>query len=102
MAKRRNWTTEEQAVVCRAYFWMLAMEQANQAYSKAQKARATLPLLDKRTKGSYEAKLMNISAVMVSLGLPTIQGYKPLGHCQKSLADMVKAMLPEYLKKKAA
>lgn len=103
MAKRRNWTETEQRVVISAYLQMLYCEQMGAKYSKADFCRRTLPKLNNRTRGSYEMKLMNVSAVMASLGLPIVQGYKPYGHAQKSLVDMVKAALRQTeLESKAA
>ncbi len=91
MAKRRNWTEQEQNTVIGAYFLMLELQQAGKAFNKAELARTYVPKLDNRTKGSYEAKLMNISAVMLSLGCEMVKGYAPLGHGQGSLVDLVKS-----------
>ncbi len=44
-----------------------------------------------RSEGSIERKHMNISAVMASLGLPYINGYKPHKHYQKALFEAVEA-----------
>ena len=87
--KRNNWSVQEQDVVIAVYLDMLRMQSRGESFNKAAIARATLPLLNNRSKGSYEAKLMNISAVMASLGQQTVKGYVPLGHAQKSLADAV-------------
>ena len=48
-----------------------------------------------RSKKSIEFKHMNISAVMDALGLPYIDGYKPLGHYQEALFEAVEAHLNE-------
>src|SRR5262249_21758834 len=54
---------------------------------------ALLPLLNGRTDGSVEYKRQNISAVLVRLGLPYINGYKPAVNLQGLLAQAVEAYL---------
>jgi hypothetical protein len=100
--ERRNWTPEEQRTAVIAYFFMLEAQQKGHSFNKAAIARQVLPRLNNRTKGSYEAKLMNISAIMTAHGLPTVKGYKSLGHIQKSLADAVLAALPQQYRSQAA
>jgi hypothetical protein len=89
--KRRNWSETEQNVVINVYFRMLKMQQDGTPFNKAALARETLPLLDNRTKGSYEAKLMNISGVLHSMDCQWVKGYAPLGHGQGSLKALVMA-----------
>lgn len=93
--KRRNWTEKEQRIIVRVYFHMLACQQHGAKYNKAQFCRDTLPKLNDRTRGSYEMKLMNISAAMVSLGLPIVKGYKPYGHAQKSLQVFIREAMAQ-------
>ena len=95
--KRRNWTPAEQNTVIQVYYWMLRQQAEGRKFNKAAAGREVIPKLDNRSKGSYEAKLMNISAVMQAHGLPMVKGYAPLGHSQKSLTDAVLNALPrEY------
>src|SRR5207247_2008306 len=47
--------------------------------------------------GSIEFKHQNISAVLVSLGLPYIEGYKPRGNFQGLLALAVEAYLAGHM-----
>ena len=91
--KRRNWTEREQAIACTIYATMLEIELRGGKVNKAKICREILPLLDNRSRGSYEMKMMNISAAMLSLGFPHIRGYKPYGHAQKSLADTMLQVL---------
>jgi len=101
--KRKNWTEQEQREVIRVYFHMLACQAAGAKYNKAAFCRATLPKLNNRTRGSYEMKLMNVSAAMVALGLPIVKGYKPYGHAQKSLTVYIKeALIQSDLERAAA
>jgi hypothetical protein len=89
MAKRRNWTNKECRIVIRAYLHMLREQDHGRKFNKAKIARSVLPHLDNRTKGSYEMKLMNISACMEHLGFDVVKGYVPYGHAQKSLTRLI-------------
>ncbi len=64
---------------------MLRAELAGGSYSKAEHNRALQPLLDGRSKSSVEFKHQNISAVLVGMGLPYIDGYKPAKNYQKAV-----------------
>ena len=91
MATRRNWTEEEQRIICRCWLQLLDAQRGEQKANKAALCRATLPLLNERSRGSYELKMMNVSAAAKALGWPeTVNGYKPAGHAQKSLAAILK------------
>tara|TARA_R100000458_G_C8224127_1_gene207656 strand:- start:176 stop:469 length:294 start_codon:yes stop_codon:yes gene_type:complete len=48
-----------------------------------------------RSKGSYESKMQNISAVVVALGLPHVKGLKPRGHGGATVRAMVTGMAKE-------
>ena len=89
MTKRRNWADWENDILAACYMDMLNKQFNGIKYSKAALTRAVLPELDNRTRGSWEAKLMNFSAFMVSTFGDDyyVTGYKPLGHAQKSLSD---------------
>lgn len=84
-----DWSDLENSLIVADYFSMLAAEIAGQAYVKAEHNRNLQPLLNDRTRGSVEKKHQNISAVMVGLGQPWINGYKPLPSFQGSLVDAV-------------
>ena len=73
----RPWSREEVDLIVADYFLMLRAELAGEPYSKAEHNRALQPLLDGRSKSSVEFKHQNISAVLVGMGLPYIDGYKP-------------------------
>ena len=91
--KRRNWNDIEISIIIQTYIWMQEEQAAGRPFNKAALARRIVPMLDERTKGSYEAKLMNVSAVMRDLARPIVKGYVPLGHAQKSLKEAVKTMI---------
>ena len=66
---------EEVDLIVADYFLMLRSELAGESYSKAGHNRALQPLLDGRSKSSVEFKHQNISAVLIGLGMPYIDGY---------------------------
>lgn len=84
-----DWTDDENDLIVEDYFNMLATDLANQPYVKAHHRRSLLPKLNGRSEGSIEFKHQNISAVMLGLGEPRIQGYKPATRFQMSLVDAV-------------
>ncbi len=77
------------------YLDMLTLEVRGEAFNKAERNRNLRRLLDDRTAGSVERKHQNISAVLIAIGLPYIDGYKPLGNFQALLKDVVEAQLAE-------
>ena len=79
------WSRDEVNLIVADYFLMLRAELAGKPYSKAEHNRALLPLLDGRSKSSVEFKHQNISAVLVSMGLPYIDGYKPAKNYQRAV-----------------
>lgn len=93
MATRgEDWDRNEVEAVVADYLSMLAAELRGDAYNKAEHNRA-LQALTGRSPGSIERKHQNASAVLRDLELPFIDGYKPLGHGQRLLAEVVAAQL---------
>jgi hypothetical protein len=88
--------------VVQDYLAMLQAEIAGQPYVKADHRRVLLPRLNPvRTPGSVEYKHQNISAAMIDLGLPWIEGYKPMRNRQAALAEEIQRQLeaiPELLR----
>lgn len=93
MAEGQNWSQAEVEACVADYARMLTMELNGQRYSKTEHARALLGRLDGRSRPSVEFKHCNISAVMVALGYPYIDGYKPRGNFQSLLLDVVEGHL---------
>ncbi len=89
----RNWTSPEVAATVRIYLDMLELEIAGVGFNKAQRNRELRALLQDRTAGSVERKHQNISAILVELGLPYVDGYKPLGNYQALLAEELDTQL---------
>jgi len=92
----RDWSTAEVDLTVADYFRMLASELAGEAYSKADHNRRLRPLLDGRSRSSVEFKHQNISAVLASLRLPYIEGYKPARNFQGSLVPAVETYLTRH------
>ncbi len=65
------------------------LELSGQSYNKSAYRRALLPKLNNRAEKAIENKHQNISAILKSLGSPWIPGYKPYGHFQKLLFEVV-------------
>jgi Domain of unknown function (DUF3883) len=87
-----DWTADEVAVLVGSYFLMLAEERAGRDYNKSEYRRNVIAAIG-RKPGSIERKLQNVSAVLDEIGIPWIQGYKPLAHYQDSLVAVVEQQL---------
>jgi len=98
-----DWNGVEIDGIVADYFAMLADELAGRSFSKAEHNRALQGQID-RGRGSIEFKHQNISAVMLGLGQPWINGYKPAANFQNALVDGVLRWLnqcPDWLAPKA-
>lgn len=89
MPRGENWTRVEVELIVEDYFSMLASELAGTPYNKASHRRHLLVQLEGRTEQAIEFKHANISAVLVDLNFPYINGYKPRGNYQDLLAEVV-------------
>lgn len=74
---RNDWSKEEVESIVEDYFSMLASELAGVLYNKTAHRKKLLKRLPLRSKGSIEFKHANVSAALLDLGLPYIEGYKP-------------------------
>jgi hypothetical protein len=88
-----SWSREEVEAAVADYFIMLGKELRSEPYNKAGHNRQLQNLLSGRTRGSVEKKHQNISAVLIDLGFPYVDGYKPLGNYQELLARVVQERL---------
>lgn len=96
MATGDIWSREEVDACVADYLRMLALELNGQRYNKSAHATALMQALDGRSRGSVEFKHCNISAVMLDLGWPTINGYKPRDNVQGLLLEAVEAQLAAW------
>lgn len=93
------WSDQEIDHIVADYFAMLTDELVGRAFNKAARNRDLQAVID-RSKGSIEFKHQNISAVLLGLGQPWIEGYKPAANFQNALVDGVLRWLearPEWL-----
>ena len=84
-----DWRRAEVEAIVSDYFEMLRKELTGEHYSKTAHRHALAAQLDARSNGSMEFKHANISAVLVGLGLPYVDGYKPRGNYQQLLEHRV-------------
>lgn len=88
-----HWSREEVEATVSDYFEMLAMELRDEPFNKAEHNRNLQKFLKNRTKAAVELKHQNISAALIELGYPYIDGYKPLPNYQRLLYDVVEDRL---------
>lgn len=88
-----DWSRIEVEATVADYLRMLVLEYSGQAYNKAAHRRALKSKLNDRTEGAIELKHQNISAVLHDLGIHWIPGYKPRGHYQALLREVVEEQL---------
>lgn len=79
-----DWSDEELDLIVADYFAMLRAEQSGEPYVKAAHRAALMEQIS-RSKRSVEFKHMNISAVLRELGIPWIDGYRPMPNYQRSI-----------------
>jgi hypothetical protein len=70
------WTDEENDLLVADYFAMLGEELAGRSYKKAHHNSAIVAATG-RSRGSVERKYMNVSAVLMRLGLPASAATQP-------------------------
>lgn len=94
---RREWSRQEVELLVADYLQMLTLELTGQAFNKAARRRALMPLLQDRSEASIEFKRRNVSAVMKQLSLPRIRGYLPAENTQgERLLDVIAEQLDLY------
>lgn len=99
-----DWNDDEIDLIVADYLAMLQDELAGRPFVKAERNRALQQVLP-RSRGSIEFKHQNISAVLLGLGQPWIEGYKPAANFQNALVDGVLRWLdarPDWLRPKAS
>ena len=91
----RDWRRAEVEATVRDYLDMLACELRGETFNKAARNRALRRRLNDRSRGAVERKHQNVSAVLIALGFPYIDGYKPLGNVQELLREIVREHAPK-------
>lgn len=91
----KDWSEDEVRLIVADYFDMLEAELLGNQFKKSEHRKTLAPKLQGRSDGSIEFKHQNVSGVLVELGLPYIEGYKPRGNYQALLATEVEAFLDQ-------
>ena len=86
-----DWSREEVEAIVADYLQMLTMELAGQAFSKTQHRKNLLQKLPGRSDASVEFKHQNISAALIDIEFPYINGYKPRFNYQEPVLAKVSA-----------
>ncbi len=94
MAKSLPWSIHENKALLRAYGLLVDAEAEGRYLNKRQLVRTLQAgILSNRSKGSIEAKFMNISAACEKYGFGYVTGYRPAANMQRSLLPMVRQWL---------
>lgn len=93
MQSSAHWSRPEVEAIVADYLEMLARELRGEMFNKSEHNRLLRHVLDSRTKAAVERKHQNISAILIELGFPYINGYKPLGNYQDLLREVVEERL---------
>lgn len=91
-----DWSAEEVDLTVVSYFEMLRLDAGRANYNKSEFNAALRLKLRGRSKASVELKHQNISAVLHSMDLPFIPGYKPRGNVQLLLRKAVQKFVLEH------
>ena len=89
-----EWSSSEVELIVTDYFDMRAKFLRGEAFVKARHYQAIMRQTG-RTKGSVEAKYMNISAALERLSLPWVRGYAPLHNFQGALLRAVETRIAQ-------
>lgn len=93
---RNDWSSEELRASVVAYLKMLELEKRGEKYTKRRIVeQLTNGELSSRTKGSVESRFQNISSVMKDMGLPWVNGYKPLSHVGMNIHKRLKKIIED-------
>ena len=93
VVKREDWTAEEVGFAVESYFRMLQLEAQQKPYKKSEFNLQLRELIPRRSSKSIEYKFQNISSVLHGLGLPFINGFKPLSSVQLLLRKSVQEFI---------
>ena len=83
------WSTNEIRAIVDDYMSMLLQDLKGEKYNKTSHREKLKPQLNNRTDGSIEFKHQNISAALIDLDYPYIDGYKPRFNYQNELFQAI-------------
>ena len=84
-----DWSRAEVEATVADYLFMFEQELSGVSVNKAEHNRQLLALLNNRSRGAVEFKHANISAALIDLGYPYIDGYKPRSNYQDLLFEVL-------------
>ena len=87
--KSKAWSIDEINAIVDDYMSMLLQDLKGEKYNKTSHREKLKPQLNNRTDGSIEFKHQNISAVLIDLDYPYIDGYKPRFNYQNELFQAI-------------
>ncbi len=87
--KRKAWSIDEINAIVDDYMSMLLQDLKGEKYNKTSHREKLKPHLNNRTDGSIEFKHQNISAALIDLDYPYIDGYKPRFNYQNELFQVI-------------
>ena len=89
-----DWSDAELAAAVEAYLKMLAWEKSGQPFNKALENRLLRegPIAG-RAKGSVEFRMLNISTVLIRMGLEPIKGFKPAKNVGSGVEQRIRQAL---------
>lgn len=88
-----HWSAEEAAATVADYFAMLENELRGEPFNEREHSRRLQSSLNGRSSGAIELKQANISAILIELGYPYLDGYKPRGNYRELLKEVVETRL---------
>ncbi|MBM2711041.1 HNH endonuclease [Mesorhizobium caraganae] len=96
-----EWTTDELAAAVEAYLQMQELERRGEKYNKAavQRMLVSGPIA---SRTSTEHRMQNISHVLNLMGLPWIEGYKPLPNVGSRTIEALQKVIETYTAADAA
>jgi|LULM01.1.fsa_nt_gb hypothetical protein len=87
--KGKAWSIDEINSIVDDYMSMLFQDLKGEKYNKKSHREKLKPQLNNRTDGSIKFKHQNISAVLIDLGCPYIDEYKPRFNYQNELFQVI-------------
>ena len=87
--KSKAWSIDEINAIVDDYMSMLLQDLKGEKYNKTSHREKLKPQLNNRTDGSIEFKHQNISAALIDLDYPYIDGYKPRFNYQNELFQAI-------------
>jgi hypothetical protein len=92
-----DWTRIEVEAIVADYLQMLTLELLGQKFNKTEHRRNLQRNLVDRSEGSIEFKHGNISAALIEMGFPYLQGYKPRANYQSLVGEVLAHQIKDKL-----